>query len=82
MSRIDAVRQSILLIQQNEELPIAVVAAVLESVQSSNFMRTGTIHTAIGERIEKGVLYYNLFMGVMLLVYPCEKPLHHRRIVA
>lgn len=48
---------------------MAVVAAILESAQISNFMSTSTIHTAVGERIEKGVLYYNLFMGVMLLVF-------------
>lgn len=51
---------------------MAVVAAILESAQSSKFMNTSTIHTAIGERLEKGVLYYNLFVEVMLLIFPMQ----------
>lgn len=69
MNRIDAIHQLRFLIQHNEEFSMEVVVAILESAQSSNFMSTSTIHTAIGERIEKGVLYYNLFMGLMLLVF-------------
>lgn len=72
MNRVDAVQQVRLLIQHNEEFSMGAVAAIFESAQSSNFMSTST-HITIGEKIEKAVLYYNLFMGLMLLAFSCKR---------